>query len=103
MRNREVPESVINPLAHSTEERLIMEVGYDLTDVIEEWGGFSYGLSASGEDFSERQFLEIWFRVRGDSDVTLHIDLGVVSEDSDLDNRLDTEDLPQGPRGYQRR
>ena len=94
MRNREVPASVINPLATSTEERLIMEVGYDLTDVIEEWGGFSYGLSASGEDFSERQFLEIWFRVRGDSDVTLHIDLGVVSEDSDLDNRLDTEDLP---------
>ena len=94
MRNREVPASVINPLANSTEERLVMEVGYDLTDVIEEWGGFSYGLSASGEDFSERQFLEIWFRVRGDSDVTLHIDLGVVSEDSDLDNRLDTEDLP---------
>ena len=94
MRNREVPASVINPLAVSTEERLIMEVGYDLTDVIEEWGGFSYGLSASGEDFSERQFLEIWFRVRGDSDVTLYIDLGVVSEDSDLDNRLDTEDLP---------
>ena len=94
MRNREVPASVINPLATSTEERLVMEVGYDLTDIIEEWGGFSYGLSASGEDFSERQFLEIWFRVRGDSDVTLHIDLGVVSEDSDLDNRLDTEDLP---------
>ncbi len=94
MRNREVPASVINPLANSTEERLVMEVGYDLTDIIEEWGGFSYGLSASGEDFSERQFLEIWFRVRGDSDVTLHIDLGVVSEDSDLDNRLDTEDLP---------
>ena len=94
MRNREVPASVINPLAISTEERLVMEVGYDLTDVIEEWGGFSYGLSASGEDFSERQFLEIWFRVRGDPDVTLHIDLGVVNEDSDLDNRLDTEDLP---------
>ena len=94
MRNREVPASVINPLAISTEERLVMEVGYDLTDVIEEWGGFSYGLSASGEDFSERQFLEIWLRVRGDPDVTLHIDLGVVNEDSDLDNRLDTEDLP---------
>ena len=94
MRNREVPASVINPLANSTEERLVMEVGYDLTDVIEEWGGFSYGLSASGEDFSERQFIEIWFRVSGDSDVTLHIDLGVVNEDSDLDNRLDTEDLP---------
>ena len=94
MRNREVPASVINPLAASTEERLIMEVGYDMTDIIEEWGGFSYGLSASGADFSDRESLEIWLRVRGDADVTLHINLGVVSEDSDVDNRLDSEDLP---------
>ena len=95
MRNREVPASIINPLAQSTEQRLIMEVGYDLTDVIEEWGGFSYGLSASGADFSDRESLEIWLRVRGDDDLTLYINLGVVSEDSDLDNRLDTEDLPK--------
>ena len=94
MRNRKVPASLINPLATSTEERLVMEVGYDLTDVIEEWGGFSYGLSASGTDFSDREFLEIWLRVRDDPDVTLYIDLGVVSEDSDFDDRLDTEDLP---------
>ncbi|MCH8294149.1 hypothetical protein IH992_23965 [Candidatus Poribacteria bacterium] len=94
MRNREVPASVINPLARSTEQRLVMEVGYDFKDVIEEWGGFSYGISASGADFSERELLEIWLRVRGDDDVTLYIDLGIISEDTDLDNRLDSEDLP---------
>ncbi len=95
MRNREVPASVINPLAGSTETNLVMQVGYDFADVIEEWGGFSYGLSASGADFSDREFLEVWLHVRGDENVTLHIDLGVVSEDSDRDNRLDSEDLPR--------
>ena len=96
MRNREVPATVINPLARSTEERLIMEVGYDFTDVVEEWGGFSYGISASGVDFLEREFMEVWLRVREDSDddVTLHINLGIVSEDTDRDDRLDSEDLP---------
>ena len=95
MRNRDVPASSINPFALSTEQRLVMEVGYNFTDVIEEWGGFSYGLSASGADFSDREALEIWLRVRGDDDVTLYLNLGVVSEDSDLDNRLDSEDLPK--------
>lgn len=96
MRNREVPATVINPLARSTEERLVMEIGYEFTDVIEEWGGFSYGISASGADFLEREFMELWIRVRegSDDDVTLHIDLGIVSEDTDRDNRLDSEDLP---------
>jgi hypothetical protein len=96
MRNREVPATVINPLARSTEERLIMEVGYEFTDVIEEWGGFSYGISASGADFLDREFMEVWLRVRegSDDDVTLHINLGLVSEDTDSDDRLDSEDLP---------
>ena len=94
MRNREVPGSAINPLLQSTEQRLVMEVGYDFTDVVEEWGGFSYGISASGTDFSEREFLEIWLRVQGDDDVTLLLDLGIVNEDADHDGRLDSEDLP---------
>ena len=72
-----------------------MEVGYDLTDVIEEWGGFSYGLSSSGSDFSDRESIELWFRVLGEDAITLHIDIGMVSEDSDIDVRLDSEDLPK--------
>ena len=94
MRNRDVPASSIQPLSLSTEERLIMELGYDFTDVVAEWGGFSNGVSASGVDYSERSFVEVWMRVQGDDNVTLHLNLGVVNEDTDADQRLDSEDLP---------
>ena len=94
MRNRDVPASSIQPLSLSTEERLIMELGYEFTDVVAEWGGFSNGISASGVDYSERSFVEIWMRVQGDDEVTLHLNLGVVNEDTDADQRLDSEDLP---------
>ncbi len=95
MRNRDVPASSIQPLSLSTEERIIMEIGYEFTDVVAEWGGFSNGLSKSGVDYSERGFIEMWMRVQGDDDVTLFLNLGVVSEDADADERLDSEDLPQ--------
>ncbi len=94
MRNRDVPASSIQPLSLSTEERLIMELGYEFTDVVAEWGGFSNGISASGVDYSERSFVEIWMRVQGDDQVTLHLNLGEVNEDTDADQRLDSEDLP---------
>ena len=94
MRNRDVPASSIQPLSLSTEERLIMELGYDFTDVVAEWGGFANGISASGVDYSERGFVEIWMRVQGDDNVTLHLNLGVVNEDTDADQILDSEDLP---------
>ena len=95
MRNRDVPASSIQPLSLSTEERLIMEIGYEFTDVVSEWGGFSNGISNSGVDFSERGFVEMWLRVQGDDDITLYLNIGAVSEDSDSDDRLDSEDLPQ--------
>lgn len=95
MRNRDVPASSIQPLSLSTEERLIMEIGYEFTDIVEEWGGFSNGLSKSGVDYSERGFIEMWLRVQGDNDITLYLNLGAVSEDADADERLDSEDLPQ--------
>ncbi len=95
MRNRDVPASSIQSLSLSTEERLIMEIGYELTDVVAEWGGFSNGISKSGVDFSERGFVEMWLRVQGDDDITLYLNLGAVSEDADADDRLDSEDLPQ--------
>ena len=100
MRNRDVPASSIQPLSLSTEERLIMELGYEFTDVVAEWGGFSNGISASGVDYSERSFVEIWMRVQGDDQVTLHLNLGVVNEDTDSDQRLDSEDLPNTLTGH---
>ena len=94
MRNRDVPSSSIQPLSLSTEERTIMEIGYNFTDLVEEWGGFSNGISKSGADYSERGFIEMWVRVLGDDDVTLYLNLGAISEDSDTDQKLDSEDLP---------
>ena len=83
-----------NPFRCLPKERLIMELGYDFTDIVAEWGGFSNGVSASGVDYSERSFVEVWMRVQGDDNVTLHLDLGVINEDTDADQRLDSEDLP---------
>ncbi len=94
MRNRDVPASSIQPLSLSTEERLIMELGYSFTDIAAEWGGFSNGISASGVDYSERSSVEMWLRVQGDDNITLHLNLGAVNEDTDQDKRLDSEDLP---------
>ena len=95
MRNRDVPASSIQPLSLSTDERVIMEIGYDFNDIVAEWGGFSNGISKAGADYSERGFVEVWMRVQGDDDVTLFLNLGIISEDSDADLRLDSEDLPQ--------
>jgi len=94
MKNKEVPASVINPLAQSVDNRLVMEIGYDFRDIVEEWGGFSYGISSSGVDYIDKEFLEMAVRVKGEDDVILHIDFGVLSEDTDEDNVLDSEDLP---------
>ena len=95
MKNREVPASTINPLARPTEERLVMEIGYYFTDIVATWGGLSYGLSASGADYSDKEFLEMWLRVKDDDRVTLHLDIGSISEDTDEDSTLDSEDLPR--------
>jgi len=95
MKNREVPASAINPLARPTEEQLIMEIGYDFTDIVATWGGMSHSVSsASGADYSDKEFLEMWLRVKGNENLKLHIDIGVVSEDTDEDGVLDSEDLP---------
>jgi hypothetical protein len=96
MKNREVPASTINPLAKPTEEQLIMEIGYDLTDIVATWGGLSHSVSStSGADYSDKEFLEMWLRVKGNNNLKLHIDIGIVSEDTDEDNVLDSEDLPR--------
>ncbi|MBT3267253.1 hypothetical protein HN371_08890 [Candidatus Poribacteria bacterium] len=95
VRNQRVPASRIDALSRSAEERLVAEVGYELQDVIAEWGGITYPLSAEGVDFLTRQSLDLWVRVDGDDAVTLHVDVGLFNEDTDGDRRLDSEDLPQ--------
>lgn len=93
-RNVRVSSVQINPMARSTEERLVAEVGYELNDVVAEWGALTYALSAEGVDFSERQSVELWVRVVGDNALTLHLDVGLFNEDADGDGHLDSEDLP---------
>ncbi|MEO2006805.1 MAG: hypothetical protein ABGY41_22230, partial [Candidatus Poribacteria bacterium] len=94
LRNQRVPGSRIDSLSRSAEERLVLEVGYEFQDVVAEWGGVTYPLSADGVDFLTRQSLDMWVRVDGDDAVTLHVDIGLFNEDTDLDGRLDSEDLP---------
>ncbi len=94
MKNRETSAVEINPLAQATQHHLVMEIGYDL-DESASWGSLSYALSSAGADYGDYEFLEIWLKVEGNDDLNLHIDLGVVSEDTDDDFRLDSEDLPR--------
>lgn len=93
-RNVRVSAVHVNPMVRSTEERLIAEIGYELNDIIAEWGALTYALSPEGVDFSERKSVELWVRVVGDNALTLHLDVGVFNEDADGDRRLDSEDLP---------
>jgi len=94
MKNRETSAVEINPLSRATEQHLAMEIGYEL-DETASWGSLSYSISPTGADYSNYEFLEIWMKVEGDDNVALNIDFGVVSEDTDDDFRLDSEDLPR--------
>ncbi|HPJ39085.1 MAG TPA: hypothetical protein PLT75_11610, partial [Spirochaetota bacterium] len=50
-------------------------------------------LSSQAVDFSGLQYVEIWFRSTGGTGtVDMYLDVGRISEDSDGDGRLDTED-----------
>ncbi|MFH0977076.1 MAG: hypothetical protein V1874_14940 [Spirochaetota bacterium] len=52
-------------------------------------------LSGDAVDFSNLQYVEIWYRADGTSagDVDLYFDIGTLNEDSDGDTKLDTEDF----------
>ena len=93
-RNQRVASSSIDGIPRGGEERLIGEIGYRLNDVSAEWGGLVYPISAEGEDYQNKQALELWVRVIGDDNATLHVAIGHFSEDTDGDERLDSEDLP---------
>ena len=93
MKNREVSASDINSLSQTLQQYQVMEIGYDLDDNAP-WGSLIYPLSQTGSDFSKYQFVEIWLKVEGDKNVNLNINFGTMSEDTDEDFRLDSEDLP---------
>ncbi len=65
----------------------------------ETWVGLTQGLSASGTDFTRKQYIEIWINDFRDpelreSDPVMHIDLGIMSEDAEWSDK----ELPNGVR-----
>jgi len=57
------------------------------------WGGVMRGLPRSRWDMSTASYLEVRVAIAGGSNLTrLHIDLGRISEDVDLDGAFNTED-----------
>ncbi len=55
------------------------------------WGGITARSNIS--DISQKSSLDFWVKNLGDAaDATIHIDLGLISEDADGDGTLDTED-----------
>ncbi len=63
-----------------------------IADIRDSWGGIQKGLSSGYFNQTESKFLEIW--VKG-TEGTLHIDLGLISEDIIPNKKYDTEDIPR--------
>jgi len=61
------------------------------------WGTIMRNISQQGLDFQEKryEYLEMLVKFPADAQGLMHINLGEVSEDSDTDNVLDTEDTDQ--------
>ncbi|MCK4668083.1 hypothetical protein KAU33_15110, partial [Candidatus Dependentiae bacterium] len=63
------------------------------------WGGIQYAFSNSLLDFSNKTYFEFWIKALdlpaqvGASNAIIHIDIGLISEDSDGNNVLNTEDV----------
>ncbi|MDD3627896.1 MAG: hypothetical protein PHV06_11335, partial [bacterium] len=65
------------------------------------WGGIQYAFSNNLLDFTNKTYFEFWIKAldlpgqTGPSNAIIHIDIGLISEDSDGDGILDTEDVGQ--------
>lgn len=60
------------------------------------WNGITTPLYTSEQDQSNNKFLDIWLNTEDvlDTTMTLHIDIGHISEDINNNGFLDTEDMP---------
>ena len=61
-----------------------------------DWNGITTNFYQGSTNQSDKKFLEIWFNSSQmeDNDAILHIDIGYISEDINLNGSLDTEDKP---------
>lgn len=62
-------------------------------DESDSWGGITNCISSSLMDISQRSTLDFWIKNTGAATIaTLHIDIGLISEDADADALNDSED-----------
>ena len=89
--SEDIPGEEINP-EWSRDEREVLILDYDL-DQPSSWDSVVSSISSVGKDYTQMEFLEVWIKGDGKSE-TVHLDLGMVSEDVDGDGPpLRTEDV----------
>ncbi len=89
--DEDIPGEEINP-NWSKNEREVLVLDYDL-DLPGSWDSVVYSISSQGKDYTQMQFLEVWIKGDGKGE-TVHLDVGMVSEDIDGDGPpLETEDV----------
>ena len=75
-------------------------INYDNSEL---WNGIVTPLYSSDYDLSRKKYLEIWVNAENfdlDENITLHIDIGHISEDLNDDNQLNTEDIDVYGNGW---
>ena len=89
--SEDVPGEEINT-EWSRDEREVLVLDYSL-DTSQPWDSVVYSISSQGKDYTQMHFLELWLKGDG-KNLTVHLDVGVVSEDVDGDGPpLKTEDV----------
>ena len=78
----------VNP-SWSSDEITVLELSYDFTSGAS-WDCIVCPISFEGKDYSDMRYLEVW--TRGGENIEVYLDIGIVSEDVDGDEKLDTED-----------
>ncbi len=81
-----------NVMEESHQKSLVLD--FDFTGGKRHASVVTRRLSSQAVDFSSLQYLEIWYRSTGGSGTAhIYFDIGTISEDSDGDGVLDTEDV----------
>jgi len=78
----------VNPI-WSKDDITVLNLKYDFTSA--SWDSVVYSLSPVGKDYTNMKYLEVWVN-KIPSGATVHLDLGLVSEDANGNGKLDTED-----------
>ncbi|MBN2281437.1 MAG: cell surface protein SprA [Candidatus Marinimicrobia bacterium] len=84
-------ERNINPLYLAIEPGAAPDFGVSGTPEQKKqaWGGITYFFPTSNWDQSKTKFIDIWMK---GTVGTMHVDMGIISEDQFPDNRMNTED-----------